>query len=68
MIALEFAPGVARAVQDAVHAGLVARGFLCGYKPAASLLRLYPPLVIGRDELERFVTALDETLTACGSR
>ena len=64
MIALEFAPGVARAFQDAVHAGLVARGFLCGYKPAACLLRLYPPLVIGHDDLERFVTALDESLTA----
>jgi acetylornithine aminotransferase len=64
MVVAEFARGVDRATQDAVFAGLVARGYLCGYKPAYDLLRFYPPLVIGREQLEGLIGALDAVLSA----
>ncbi len=65
MIGLEFAEGVGRETQDRIYASLVARGYLCGFKPVANLLRIYPPLTIDRDDLEGLVVALDDTLAEC---
>ncbi|MDD4904226.1 MAG: aspartate aminotransferase family protein [Candidatus Bipolaricaulis sp.] len=41
---------------------LLDRGFLVGCKPAASLLRFYPPLGISNDDVGGLLTAFDEVL------
>lgn len=46
----------------AFHA-LVDRGYLCGYKPAARLLRFYPPLTIPEEDCSGLVAAIDEVLS-----
>ena len=44
--------------------GLFDRGFLVGCKPAASLLRFYPPLVVSEDDVDGLLTALARVLEA----
>ncbi len=41
---------------------LLDRGFLVGCKPAASLLRFYPPLVISEDDINGLLNAIAEVL------
>ncbi len=41
---------------------LLDRGFLVGCKPAARLLRFYPPLVISEDDIDGLLAALDDVL------
>jgi len=41
---------------------LLASGFLVGYKPAARLLRFFPPLTIGEREISDLVERLDRIL------
>jgi 4-aminobutyrate aminotransferase-like enzyme len=43
---------------------LLGRGFLVGCKPAARLLRFYPPLVVSEGDVEALLLALDEVLEA----
>ncbi len=61
MLAMELHPDSRPALHD-VHRALLERGFLVGCKPAANLLRFYPPLVIGEDEIRGLVAALDLVL------
>lgn len=46
-----------------VYHELLERGFIVGCKPAANLLRFYPPLTIGEEDVGELVTALEEELT-----
>lgn len=50
-----------------LYAELLEMGFLVGYYPDGRILRLDPPLVVTRDQLERFVQALDGILTRFGA-
>jgi acetylornithine aminotransferase len=61
MLALEIYPDSRPALRD-IHRELLDRGFLVGCKPQASLLRFYPPLVIGEDEIRDLLAALDLVL------
>jgi acetylornithine aminotransferase len=61
MLAMEFRSECKPALRD-IHRALLDRGFLVGYKPAACLLRFYPPLVIGEDDIAGLVSSLDEAL------
>ena len=47
---------------DSVYHGLLERGFIVGYKPTANLLRFYPPLTIGKDDVARLLENLDHVL------
>ncbi len=62
MIAVELDVAV-----DPVAAALLRRGFLVGRRPADGVLRFYPPLTIGEDEIEQLVATLDEVLAAAGT-
>ncbi len=62
MIAVEFEPAEERPSLASVYRELVDRGFLAGYKPAANLLRFYPPLTIAEADVARLVESLDEIL------
>jgi acetylornithine/N-succinyldiaminopimelate aminotransferase len=64
MIAVEFGRAGARFSLESVYRGLVDRGFLAGYKPAANLLRFYPPLTIGEADIAGLVENLDHILEA----
>ena len=61
MLAMELTPD-ARPCLLEVHRALLDRGLLVGCKPQANVLRFYPPLCIGEDEIARLVSALDDTL------
>ncbi|MFP4345306.1 MAG: aspartate aminotransferase family protein [Anaerolineales bacterium] len=61
MIALEFAEDARPSVTSTYHA-LLGRGFIVGCKPAARILRFYPPLIVGEEEIEGLVEALDAIL------
>ena len=45
-----------------VYRSLVDRGFLVGCKPEARLLRFYPPLTIGEQEIAQLLEHLDDIL------
>ena len=62
MIATEFKGHDKRFSLAAVFRQLVEAGFLVGYKPAANLLRFYPPLTIGEADIARLVGSLDRIL------
>jgi len=57
MIGIELSGG-----GEAVHTALRERGFICNLAHG-KVLRLLPPLVIGKDDLLAFVSALDDILT-----
>lgn len=59
MVGVEFHP---RFPLAAAHRALIGRGYLAGYKPAANLLRFYPPLILGEEEVRGFCGALDGVL------
>jgi acetylornithine aminotransferase len=64
MIALELADGEEGALATSLYRDLLERGFAVGCKPAADLLRFYPPLIIGLEDIAGLVESLDEVLTA----
>jgi 4-aminobutyrate aminotransferase-like enzyme len=45
-----------------LYRALLEQGFLAGYKPAANLLRFYPPLVLERNQVNQFVESLGRVL------
>lgn len=47
---------------DAVWEQMLDRGYILGVKPALSLLRFFPPLIIGPEEIAAMVGALDDVL------
>jgi acetylornithine aminotransferase len=61
MLAMELQTDARPTVVD-VHRALLDRGFLVGCKPQANLLRFYPPLTIGEDEIRGLLAALDRVL------
>jgi len=61
MLAMEFQPNGRPALGD-THRALLDRDLLVGYKPQANLLRFYPPLMIGKEEITQLVSSLDEIL------
>jgi 4-aminobutyrate aminotransferase-like enzyme len=60
MIGVEFARDLSVL---AVYHALLERGFLAGCKPAANLLRFYPPLVLETAQVDRFIACLEAVLT-----
>jgi acetylornithine aminotransferase len=68
MIALELRdePGCPLAIRT--HRELLERGFIVARRPGLSVLRIDPPLTIGRDEVLSFLATLEETLTAPSDR
>jgi len=62
MIAMEFGADDERFSLATVFQGLLEGGFLVGYKPAANLLRFYPPLTIGAKDIAKLVECLDRVL------
>jgi len=61
MLVMEFEPGSRQSVVD-VHRALLERGILVGCKPQANLLRFYPPLTIGEDQIRGLLAELDRIL------
>ena len=51
-----------------VYRELVEKGHLAGCKPAAHLIRFYPPLIIGKDDIARLGESLDHILGDAGQR
>jgi acetylornithine aminotransferase len=62
MIAMEFQGSDERFSLAPVYHELVARGFLVGFKPAANLLRFYPPLIIKEEDIAQLLENLDDVL------
>lgn len=62
MIAMELEHDADSPSATAMQAELLQRGQLVGANPAANLLRFYPPLVIGEEEIEGLVHDLEELL------
>lgn len=62
MIAMEFVDDDEQLSLNSVYHELLERGFIVGYKPAASLLRFYPPLTIGDEDVARLLESLDRVL------
>lgn len=62
MAVLELSAETERDPVTPVFERLLKQGILVGCKPAARLLRFYPPLTIAEDEIERLLAALDEIL------
>jgi len=46
-----------------LYLALLEQGFLAGCKPAANLLRFYPPLMLETDQVDRFIECLEAALT-----
>lgn len=63
MIVLELSAEPGRDPATHVFHRLLERGILVGCKPAARLLRFYPPLTISEHQIDRLLTALDEILS-----
>ena len=62
MIALEFEGSDERFSVTSVYRGLLKRGFIVGYNPAANLLRFYPALTIGEEDIAQLLENLDHIL------
>ena len=62
MMVLELSAEPGRDPVTPVFDRLLKRGILVGCKPAAHLLRFYPPLMISEDDIDRLIAALDEIL------
>lgn len=63
MIALEFESSEAELPVEAVFSRLFERGFVVGCKPAANILRFYPPLTIPDQDITALVQNLRDILT-----
>jgi acetylornithine aminotransferase len=61
MLAMELRPDAQPTAVD-VHRALLERGLLVGCRPQANLLRFYPPLTIGEDEIRGLLAELDRVL------
>lgn len=59
MIAMELTNEV---TGEGLYRRLLAGGFLAGWKPAAKVLRFYPPLTVAEADLSRLVDVLDGAL------
>jgi 4-aminobutyrate aminotransferase-like enzyme len=46
-----------------LYRALLEQGLLAGCKPAANLLRFYPPLTLQEADVDRFVESLATTLS-----
>jgi acetylornithine/N-succinyldiaminopimelate aminotransferase len=64
MVAMEFRGDGEHLPVSQVYSSLVGRGFLAGCKPEANLLRFYPPLTIGDQEISELLQHLDDLLAA----
>jgi len=62
MIALEFEDSDERFSVTSVYRELLKRGFIVGYNPAANLLRFYPALTIGEEDIAQLLENLDHIL------
>jgi acetylornithine aminotransferase len=62
MIAVEFERGEGRPSTHDLQRDLLERGFLVGANAEANVLRFYPPLVIGEEEIASLLENLDEIL------
>jgi acetylornithine/N-succinyldiaminopimelate aminotransferase len=59
MIAMELEGRSGGPSATSVYGELLERGFIVGCKPAANLLRFYPPLTIGEEDIAGLVESLD---------
>ena len=59
MIGVEFAEGTS---VMALYRALLEQGYLAGCKPAANLLRFYPPLSLEAEQVDQFVGSLEQVL------
>jgi acetylornithine aminotransferase len=64
MIAMEFKGGDGPSLVKSIYSELLERGFIVGCKPEADLLRFYPPLTIGEEDIAGLLENLDDVLTA----
>jgi len=62
MIAMEFEGNYEHFSVTSVYRELLERGFLVGYNPAANLLRFYPALTIGEEDITQLLENLDHIL------
>ncbi|MGD8998271.1 MAG: aspartate aminotransferase family protein [Anaerolineae bacterium] len=62
MIALEFDDADRDSLATLAYRRLLERGFLVGCKPAFNILRFYPPLTIGTEDITRLLEELDRFL------
>jgi acetylornithine/N-succinyldiaminopimelate aminotransferase len=62
MIVTEFEDIGERFSLNSVFLELVKRGCMVGYKPAANILRFYPPLTIGEDDIRQLLENLHSIL------
>jgi acetylornithine/N-succinyldiaminopimelate aminotransferase len=62
MVALELADDSGTSLTVRTHRELVVRGFVLGRRPGTSVLRIDPALTIDREDIERFLVALEEVL------
>jgi acetylornithine aminotransferase len=67
MLAMEFEEDSPSFSLMEVYRQLLDRGFIVGYKPAARLLRFYPPLIIGEGDIDRLLAELDRILAGLRS-
>lgn len=63
MIVIEFHNNPKSFSLNSVFHQLLENGFIVGYKPAANLLRLYPPLNIEIEHINQFIQNLDNILS-----
>jgi acetylornithine/N-succinyldiaminopimelate aminotransferase len=63
MIAMELEGGDGGPSVLSVYRELLERGFIVGCKPGANLLRFYPPLIIGEEDIGGLVESLDSVLS-----
>jgi acetylornithine/succinyldiaminopimelate/putrescine aminotransferase len=62
MIALEFKHDDRLSWATSTYRRLLEHGFLVGCKPAFNVVRFYPPLTIGEEDIARLVEELEHTL------
>jgi acetylornithine/N-succinyldiaminopimelate aminotransferase len=62
MAALELVDDSDASLTVRTHRGLVKRGFIVGRRPRTSVLRIDPSLTIDREDVERFLDALEDEL------
>jgi acetylornithine aminotransferase len=62
MIALEFKDDDRASLATLMYRRLLERGFLVGCKPAFNVVRFYPPLTIGTEDIARLVEQMDRFL------
>jgi 2,2-dialkylglycine decarboxylase (pyruvate) len=61
MIGIELDPALA-SKGEAIERRLMEAGFIVDYQPHAATFRLFPPYVISREEIARFLNAFEEAL------